>query len=119
MVAATTSFMLVFTSLSGATEFLLLGSLSWQYLLWYGGLGALGAQAGRRVVSVAVRRTGRSSIIVLCLGGIIGLAVVLLTTLGVLKVVADVQDGQPLWGFSLGAFVCDNNTATNRTSTRR
>ena len=64
-------------------------------------------------------RTGRSSIIVLCLGGIIGLAVVLLTTLGVLKVVADVQDGQPLWGFSLGAFVCDNNTATNRTSTRR
>ena len=46
-------------------------------------------------------------------------AVVLLTTLGVLKVVADVQDGQPLWGFSLGTFVCNNGTATNSTSTRR
>ena len=33
MVAATTSFMLVFTSLSGATEFLLLGSLSWQVVI--------------------------------------------------------------------------------------
>ena len=61
---ATTGFMLLFTGFAGTTEYLTLGRLPWRYLLWFGSLGAIGAQCGQRIVKRLIARSGRPSIVV-------------------------------------------------------
>ena len=54
-------------------------------------------------------QTGRPSIVVLILGSIIGLAVVIMTTMGIVGGVQDSQKGDNIWTVDTSQFVCSRD----------
>jgi len=104
---ATTGFMILFTALGGTVKYLAVGKLPWQHLLWFGCIGALGGQAGQRVVKKVLVATGRPSIVVLLLGAIIGLAVVVMASMGIRAAALRADDGENLWLLDTTQFECD------------
>ena len=107
---ATTGFMILFTALGGTVKYLAVGKLPWQHLLWFGCIGALGGQAGQRVVKKVLLATGRPSIVVLLLGAIIGLAVVVMASMGIRAAALRADDGENLWLLDTTQFECDDGT---------
>ena len=67
MVAATTGFMLLWTSSATAVNFLTLGALSGRILAWWAALGGFGALVGQKAIRALITRTGRPSIVTLLL----------------------------------------------------
>ena len=108
---ATTGFMLLFTGFAGTTEYLTLGRLPWRYLLWFGTIGAIGAQMGQRVVKRLIARTGRPSIVVLLLGGVILAAVLCMTAIGIGSVVSSASKGEPILKTHIGELACNRSEA--------
>ena len=98
--------MILFTAFSSTVLYLTIGSLPWQFALWFGAIGAIGGQTGQRLVKHIVDRTGRPSIVVCLLGAIIGLAVVIMAISGVVDVVKDCQMGKDVWAFDTQLFAC-------------
>jgi uncharacterized membrane protein YfcA len=113
---ATTGFMILFTAFGGTVKYLAVGKLPWRYLLWFGCIGALGGQVGQRVVKKVLLRTGRPSIVVLLLGSIIGLAVIVMASMGVTDAVSRAQGGQNLWELDTTQFECVQLAGANETS---
>ena len=113
---ATTGFMILFTAFGGTVKYLAVGKLPWRYLLWFGCVGALGGQVGQRVVKKVLLRTGRPSIVVLLLGSIIGLAVIVMASMGVTDAVSRAQGGQNLWELDTTQFECVQLAGANETS---
>jgi hypothetical protein len=105
---ASTGFMILFTAFSSTVLYLTVGSLPWQFALWFGAIGAIGGQTGQRLVKQIVDRTGRPSIVVCLLGAIIGLAVIIMSVSGVANVVKDCQTGKNIWAFDKDLFVCQH-----------
>ncbi len=107
VVAATTGFMLLWTGFAGSAAYLAVGKLPWRYFLWFGTLGAVAAQSGQRVVKYLIDRTGRPSIVVLLLGGIILSAVVLMTTIGLVNFGRGLVTGEAVFAFHVENFACN------------
>ena len=103
---ATTGFMVLFTALGGTVKYLTVGKLPWRHFLWFAALGALGGQTGQRVVTRIIQRTGRPSYVIFILGGIIALAVVVMTTFGLLRAVEEANCGVDIWAPDPSQFVC-------------
>lgn len=103
---ATTGFMILFTALGGTIKYLTIGKLPWQFFLWFGSIGVLGGQTGQRVVKRLIVRTGRPSYVVFILGGIIGLAVIVMTSAGIVGVLEDARCGVEIWKPNLDDFMC-------------
>lgn len=108
---ATTGFMLLFTGFAGTTEYLAVGRLPWRYLLWFGAIGVCGAQAGQQLVKRLIERSGRPSIVVLLLGGVILLAVLCMTAIGIANLVSSSSSGEPIWEFHTELLACNRSSA--------
>jgi len=104
---ATTGFMILFTAFGGTVKYLTIGKLGWQHFLWFGSIGVLGGQTGQRVVKRLIQKTGRPSYVVFILGGIIGLAVIIMTSFGLSRLVEDDQCGIDIWKPNTDDFVCE------------
>ena len=104
--AASTGFMILFTALSSTVQYLTVGNLPWRFALWYGAIGILGGQTGQRVVKRIIDRTGRPSIVVCLLGGMIGLAVIVMATSGLIRVVSESREGKDIWAMNTDLLVC-------------
>ena len=87
-------------------RYLTIGKLPWRFFLWFGAVGVLGGQTGQRVVKRLIVKTGRPSYVVFILGGIIGLAVCVMTTAGLVGVVEDARCGIDIWAPNVDDFVC-------------
>ena len=72
----------------------------------FGGLGVVGGQVGQRVLRRLVERTGRPSIVIFLLGGVIALAVLCMTAIGVASVVAKVVANQRVGDFHMETLQC-------------
>jgi len=103
---ATTGFMILFTAMGGSVKYLTIGKLPWRMFVWFATIGAIGGQTGQRVVSKVIQRTGRPSYVVFILGGIIGVAVIVMTTFGIIAAVEDANCGIDIWAPSTDQFVC-------------
>ena len=104
---ASTGLMMIFTSFSSTVQYLAVGRLPWRYALWFGSIGAIGAQTGDRVVKHLVDRTGRPSIVVILLGGLIGAAVIIMAASGVARVAEEAKNGEDIWAVNKALLVCD------------
>jgi len=104
---ATTGFMILFTAMGGTAKYLTIGKLSWQMFLWFAAVGAVGGQTGQRLVRRLIQRTGRPSYVVFLLGGIIAVAVVVMTAFGIQQAVEDADCGEDIWAPSTDQFVCE------------
>ena len=98
--------MLLFTGMAGTIEYSAVGALHWRFGLWFGALGALGGQVGQRVVRRLVERSGRPSIVIFLLGGVIALAVLCMTAIGVVNVAGKLQRDEPIGRFHIERLLC-------------
>ena len=83
--SATTGFMLFFTAASTTTQFLLSGHLTPQFYFLQIAIGFTAGFVGAKAIGRVVKKTGRSSIIIFMLGGIICSSSVILTVGGLYK----------------------------------
>ena len=81
--AATSAFMIFFTSSSTTLQFLLLGALPADYAVLYGVLGFAAALLGGLAVRYAMRRNGGSAFIVFAIAIVLGVSTVLMMWVGV------------------------------------
>jgi uncharacterized membrane protein YfcA len=103
---ATTGFMILFTAMGGTVKYLSVGKLAWRHFLWFAGVGGLGGYSGQRIVKKIIAKTGRPSYIVFILGGIIALAVIVMTTFGLIAAVEDANCGIDIWKPDASEFIC-------------
>merc|ERR1712154_117499 len=95
-VAAATSAMAVMITSSAATlQYILLGYLSTDYMLYFMAIGVLGTFLGQTVVGHCIAKYNRKSLIVFSVAAIMGGAVVLMGIDGVLEAIDGVD-----WSFS-------------------
>ena len=104
---ATTGFMILFTALGGTVKYLAVGKLPWRHFLWFASIGAIGGQTGQRVVKRIVQRTGRPSLVVFILGGIIALAVIIMTSFGTIRALNELNCGADIWKPDVNQFICE------------
>lgn len=91
--AATTSYMTLFTSSSATVQYIALGRVLPDYgaILFF--LAGVASYIGQRFIVGPIRKRNMTSLLVLILGGIIGLAAVLLCITGGMQIVRDYKQG--------------------------
>ena len=73
------AYMILWTAVSGVVQYYYAGKLGWQFMALFAGVGFVSGQIGQNGVQAVLKKTGRPSVVVLLLGGIIGLACVVMT----------------------------------------
>jgi uncharacterized membrane protein YfcA len=86
LTAATTAFMVFFSSSLSVVQFWLLGRLPLDFALLFAGVCLVFSLVGLRVVQHAISRFGRPSIIVFSVSIVLGVSAVLTTVFGGLEV---------------------------------
>jgi len=97
--AATSSFMILFTSLAAIIQFSILGRIITDYAIWFGIIGFLCSLLGQAFLTRLVKKYQKTSFIVFCISAIIAVSTILLITIGVMDIVADIKAGQT-FGFN-------------------
>merc|ERR1719356_1242643 len=93
--AATSAMAVLITSSSAMLQFLLIGYLRWDYTIFFMSIGVIGTFIGQTAVNFAVRKYGRTSVVVFAVVAIMGLAILLMTINGIIELVDGVS-----WHFS-------------------
>lgn len=93
--AATSAMAVLITSSSAMLQFLLIGYLRWDYTLFFMAIGVTGTFVGQTAVNHAVRRYGRTSVVVFAVVVLMALAIVLMAVNGIVSLVDGVS-----WAFS-------------------
>eukprot|EP00164_Ancoracysta_twista_P007465 GFYU01010600.1.p1 GENE.GFYU01010600.1~~GFYU01010600.1.p1 ORF type:complete len:640 (+),score=126.69 GFYU01010600.1:458-2377(+) len=83
--AATSSFMIMFTSSATTIQYLIMGRLHYAQGIWYCAIGALASITGNILINRYVSQAGRASYIILTVAGVLALSTVLLATSGILQ----------------------------------
>lgn len=85
--------MVLFSSSAALIQFQLLGRVNAQYAAVFGAASALSSLVGVFAVAGAVRRSGRPSLVVFALVGVMAAGVVVVGVFGLQGAVRDVRDG--------------------------
>lgn len=100
-IASSTALFCVFLgALSGAIQFWMVGALNLQYSLYLDCVAALAAVIGVRVVSWAVRKWGRPSLVVLLLAGVVAVSLVLVPVYDGIQIYESVDNNTFEGGFN-------------------
>jgi len=91
VVAATSSFMILFTSVAAVIQFAVLDRLIPDYALCFVIIGFSSSLLGQFLLTKTVKKYGKTSLIVLCVSVVIGLSTMLLVTVGIMNIVEDVK----------------------------
>jgi len=91
--AATSSFMILFTSVAAIIQFAILDRLIPDYSIWFALLGFVSSLLGQFVLTRVVKKYRKTSLIVLCVAVVIALSTVLLVTIGIMNIVEDIRAG--------------------------
>lgn len=92
--SATSALTVCITSGAAALQFLILGLLIVDWAVWYACLGLAATAFGLVVVNTAVKRSGRSSLIVICIAAIIIIACIMMVTTGIMDIVDAANKGK-------------------------
>eukprot|EP01028_Stygiella_incarcerata_P003737 TRINITY_DN1779_c1_g1_i1.p1 TRINITY_DN1779_c1_g1~~TRINITY_DN1779_c1_g1_i1.p1 ORF type:complete len:547 (+),score=126.46 TRINITY_DN1779_c1_g1_i1:85-1725(+) len=91
--AATTSYTVLFTESSIGLQFILLGRMQMDYACALLVLGIISAFLGRLVIGYYVKKHDRSSILIFIVAFVIALSAVVLTVIGIIQVIDQIQAG--------------------------
>ena len=75
------------TSSSAMLQFLLIGYLRWDYTVFFMSIGVVGTFIGQTAVNYAVRKYGRTSLVVFAVVIIMALAILLMSINGIIELV--------------------------------
>jgi len=81
---ATVSFLVLFITMSSTIQYIFVGQLALDYALLFSSMGFLGAALGNLVLNEVVRRTGRSWFLVAIMSALLGVALILMTTISIM-----------------------------------
>jgi len=93
VVAATSSFMILFTSIAALVQFAISGRLLLGYSVWFAILGFLCSLVGQFLLDKIVKKYRKTSLIILCVFVVISISTVLLMTIGIMNIMEDIQAG--------------------------
>jgi len=85
--AGTSALAVLVTSSSAVLQFVILGMLDQTYMFFYMAVGVAGTFIGQTMVDFAVKKYGRSSVVVFAVAIVIGCAVILMGFQGIVDVV--------------------------------
>jgi uncharacterized membrane protein YfcA len=91
VVAATSTYMILFTSLSAVVQFAVLGRIIWDYAGVYCVIGFVSAIVGQSVLSYIVKKYNKTSIIVFCIVAVLGCSVILLGVTGIMRLADQIK----------------------------
>jgi len=91
--AATSSFMILFTSVAAIIQFTILDRMIPDYSIWFAVLGFACSLLGQFLLTRIVKKYRKTSLIVLCVAAVIALSTVLLVTIGIMNIMEDVRAG--------------------------
>jgi len=97
--AATSSFMILFTSLAAIIQYGILGRIVTDFAIWFGIIGFLCSLLGQAFLTRLVRKYHKTSLIVFCISAIIAVSTILLIVVGIMDIVAGIKAGQT-FGFN-------------------
>jgi len=92
--AATSSFMILFTSIASIIQYAILGRVIKDYAIWFGFIGFLSSLVGQALLGRLVKKYQKISLIVLFIAAVIFVSMILLVVLGVLQIIADMKAGK-------------------------
>ena len=90
---ATSSFTVLFTGSSTAIQFLIMGTVSWDYFIWYFIAGILSGIGGQLIVAFLMKRFNRPSLIVFIIALFVGISAVLTGAMGIKTLVDGIING--------------------------
>merc|ERR1719399_1857763 len=90
---ATTALFVFLSSSLATVQFVVLGKTMPEFVLWFTSCVVLATFLGQTLIDFLLRRTGRSSVIVLSIAGIIAGSLVMMTIVGTVDVVSDLYHG--------------------------
>lgn len=93
MTAATTAFMVFFSSSLSVVEFWLLGRIPMDFALFFSALCFLSSLVGLSVVHHAISKYGRASIIVFSVAIVMGISAIMMAGFGTIHIYKEYLDG--------------------------
>jgi len=106
--SSTCAFMILWTAISGVIQYAVAGYLGWQFIIFGVLIGFISGQLGQRLVDAALKKTGRPSMVVFLLGGIVLAACVSMTISGIVKLIDATGKGEEIFTFSVAEFDVNN-----------
>jgi uncharacterized membrane protein YfcA len=93
VIQASTAFFVFLSSSLAATQFALKNQVLPEYVFYYSTVAVVATLLGQTVVLKAIRQSGRNSIIVMCIAGVLIVSLVMMTYLGIMGTIADYNSG--------------------------
>jgi len=94
--AATSSFMILFTSLSSTAQFLVAGTLQYDYAVWFSIVGLISSFVGQTLLNHLVKKYKKKSYIIFAISIIIVGSTILLGITGIIDVVKNIKQKQSM-----------------------
>eukprot|EP00746_Dinoflagellata_sp_MGD_P000006 gnl/MRDRNA2_/MRDRNA2_100015_c0_seq1.p1 gnl/MRDRNA2_/MRDRNA2_100015_c0~~gnl/MRDRNA2_/MRDRNA2_100015_c0_seq1.p1 ORF type:complete len:518 (-),score=103.25 gnl/MRDRNA2_/MRDRNA2_100015_c0_seq1:195-1748(-) len=102
------AFMILWTAVSGVVQYAFAGKLGWQFILYGIVVGFISGQLGQRGVDRMLQKTGRPSLVVFLLGGIVLVACLAMSCTGTYKLIKGISDGEDIFAFDTYDMECHN-----------
>jgi uncharacterized membrane protein YfcA len=100
------AFMILWTAISGVIQYYFADKLGWQFILYGIVIGVVSGQIGQHFVDHMLRKSGRPSVVIFLLGGIVLVACIAMTGTGVYKLISGLVDGANMFEFDTYDFQC-------------
>jgi hypothetical protein len=91
--------MIMFSAFANTIIFWLFGSLNMQYALWIGVWSGLGIYIFLALVSSAIKKYNRPSIVVFFLAAVIGASALVVPAVNTRALILEARQGIDIWGF--------------------
>lgn len=96
--AAISNFLIIYSSLASTILFGLAGQVNFQYGIVYGVLCGAASLVGNSYVNEYIKRTGKSSILILLVLCFVLMASIMMPLSGIRKIIFDLNNGNPIFG---------------------
>jgi len=98
--------MILWTAISGVVQYYFADKLGWQFIVYGIVIGVISGQIGQHFVDHMLRKSGRPSVVIFLLGGIVLVACIAMTGTGVYKLISGLVDGANMFEFDTYDFQC-------------
>jgi uncharacterized membrane protein YfcA len=102
--SATGMYLVMFGTLSNSALYALGKQLYWAWGFWQGTFTVIGSILGLKMISSAIKKTGRVSLLVFMLAIVIGVSAIVIPINATLTMIEDLEAGENVFGFK---WICD------------